>query len=298
MGEYYLGRSSRRTARLWVMAVCMILLVLGLWDTRNLSHQSAEFLQLPETRLVFPVIEETLTAGNMLVETFSLKAPLQVFLHSSNPPRGPLYYMHRYSPQSTLHLKQDTSNWTDWRPELKNIGDYFRYLQTPQTSCRKLKRMGGTYACKKGQEDGKNMDGQKYVCMDPPLEVVGAKDARSCLALSFGIQHDTSFDEDVADLSCEVHMFDVFDFKPPLALENGIYFHVEGLARLRHLIFYDNLNKTVSVDTLRGHYLKHHLFPRPIHILKVDIENDEWESFRDIVQDPLFDAVGQVGHLA
>lgn len=43
---------------------------------------------------------------------------------------------------------------TPWGPRLGTIGEYFKYLQTPQASCKKLVRMGGTPSCKRNVMDG------------------------------------------------------------------------------------------------------------------------------------------------
>lgn len=43
----------------------------------------------------------------------------------------------------------------------------------------------------------------------------------------------------------------------------------EGLADKKQFVFYYNVNMTVKMDSLEGHYLKNNLFARPIHILKV-----------------------------
>nr|XP_045611673.1 uncharacterized protein LOC123766507 [Procambarus clarkii]XP_045611674.1 uncharacterized protein LOC123766507 [Procambarus clarkii]XP_045611675.1 uncharacterized protein LOC123766507 [Procambarus clarkii]XP_045611676.1 uncharacterized protein LOC123766507 [Procambarus clarkii] len=299
MAEYPLSRSTRREMRLWLTGICLALLLLSLWTAGSLPSQPpatrAHLVKSQDLPLVFPVIEENLIPGNMLVEIRSKKTLMEVTPHSPYSIRGQLAYLHRSPPPTRLHFNPDVSPWTPWGPKLETISDYFRYLRTPQTSCRKLKRLGGTYNCKKGQGDENNMDGHKYVCMDPSLEVVGAKDARGCLTLSFGTQMDTSFDKAVSVLPCEVHMFDVLDFDPPLAKFNdNVYFHAEGLARMKYSVHFHNINKTATMDTLKAYFFKNKLYPRPIHILKVDIENGEWEAFKDIAQDPLFDAVGQL----
>ncbi|XP_071529106.1 probable methyltransferase-like protein 24 [Panulirus ornatus] len=314
-----LGRSTKRSVRMWVTGwACLVLLVLSLLNSRRgpdhslwntieyrrywrpatplvMGRYPGKFLPF----LVFPVLEERPTKSNLLLESF----PEQQLLLSVTPSplhhtpgAGSLTYTLSAPPPSTIRLSPaGAASWTPWEPQLRSVADYFRYLRTPQTHCRKLKRLGGAYLCKAGQGDENNMDNHKYVCMDPALEVVGAKVPQDCLTLSFGTQYDTTFDDAVSELPCEVHMFDVLNFNPQLARETDhVHFHVEGLAGQRHSVFYNNMNRTVKMSTLRDHVMKNNLFPRPIHVLKVDIENSEWEAFRDIAQNPLFDAVGQV----
>ncbi|XP_042241507.1 uncharacterized protein LOC121879075 isoform X2 [Homarus americanus] len=312
MAEYILGRSTKRTAKLWVTGACLTLVLVSFLGTHRPPYPATQYssfwtssIHLVNGRypgrylpfLVFPALEEKLMGGNILAEALSVKVLLMSVTphHSFNTSQELITYLHRSPPQSKLQLKQKVDNKKLWGPKLETVSDYFRYLKTPQNLCRKLVRLGGTISCKKGTGDENNMDGHKYVCMDPSLEVVGARDARQCLTLSFGTQRDTSFDDAASELPCEVHMFDVLNFDPLLPKESDhVFFHVEGLSGQKISVFYSNINQSVKMDTLRGHYDKNGFFPRPIHVLKVDIEQDEWESFINIAKDPLFDAVGQV----
>ncbi|XP_047503005.1 uncharacterized protein LOC125048383 [Penaeus chinensis] len=181
--------------------------------------------------------------------------------------------------------------------KLTKIKDYFDYLQHPRLRCRKLKRMGGTYSCD-GQGDEDGMDGHKYVCMDPSLELGGTKDPKSCLTLSYGVHKDATFDGDVAELQCEVHMFDVLNFNPLLAHEvDHVHFHVEGLARKTIINFYPNVNMSVEMNDVLGHMLKYKLDPRPVNILKIDIEGSEWDALADVTTKEglkILELVGQI----
>nr|XP_027210880.1 uncharacterized protein LOC113804236 [Penaeus vannamei] len=55
-----------------------------------------------------------------------------------------------------------------------------------------------------------------------------------------------------------------------------------------------NLNETFSMDTLVGHLIANNITYRPVHILKVDIEGDEWEVFEHLAKEPILDIVGQI----
>ncbi|ROT66342.1 hypothetical protein C7M84_015640 [Penaeus vannamei] len=179
---------------------------------------------------------------------------------------------------------------------LAKIGDFFDYLRHPRLRCGKLKRMGGTYNCN-GQGDLNGMDGHKYVCMDPSLELGGTKDPAGCLTLSYGVHTDASFDEGVAELPCEVHMFDVLNYDPLLAKEvEHVHFHLEGLAYKPSATYYNNLNITAHMDNILGHILKYNLDPRPINILKIDIEGNEWDALADAAKggQKILELVGQI----
>ncbi|KAK4316116.1 hypothetical protein Pmani_012625 [Petrolisthes manimaculis] len=155
--------------------------------------------------------------------------------------------------------------------------------------------MGGTHGC--GEE--KIMDGQKYVCMDLPLSLPtpggASRDPSHCLTLSFGVHLDTTFDDAVSEFPCEVHMFDVMPFYPNLANQvPHVYFHQVGLAAFQHKLFYNKINRTADVNSLSGHVNNLSLHSRLIHVLKIDIDGGEWDVLKNLAEDPLLDAVGQV----
>ncbi|KAK8737758.1 hypothetical protein OTU49_004226 [Cherax quadricarinatus] len=262
--------------------------------TRRAYLVQGKYLSKYLPYVVVPVVEETLVMGNVLTQTSERVMLRPVTLRHSEPPRTTISYLIRVMPPMFANMPKDGAEWKPWGPKLKTISDYFRYLQTPQTSCHKLIRLGGSYCIAK-KDHQYHFDGHKYVCVDSAMELLGNRDPQACLVLSFGTERDTSFDESASVIPCEIHMFDVLNYNPELAKFNdSVYFHVEGLSDKNIVKFYSNLNITNRLDTLRGHIFKHKLFPRPINILKVDIEDSEWEAFRDIAQDPLFDIVGQV----
>ncbi|XP_063880612.1 uncharacterized protein LOC135111314 [Scylla paramamosain] len=244
--------------------------------------------------LVFPVEKERLINACLLEETLSLTTKRHRVAHQAYAAETfgtvPLHYIHRASPPLPFKTFNSVDEWTSRGTHISSIGQYFKYLQTPQTSCKKLVRMGGTLDCETNA-----MDGHKYLCFDPPLGLVSSKDPQRCLTLSFGVQYDTTFDDAVADLPCELHMFDVLNFNPPLVKEReNMYFHNKGLAGSVRTNFFNNINLKVKMGSLRSHVEELGLRGRLIHVLKVDIENAEWDAFKNIASDPLFDAVGQV----
>ncbi|XP_071538183.1 probable methyltransferase-like protein 24 [Panulirus ornatus] len=206
----------------------------------------------------------------------------------------PKHYVYSVAPRQLLA----TGGVGDPRPpeggRLQEVRDYFTFLKRPQAMCRKLVTVGGRLDCNNLTDD--LMDGSKVVCMDPPLELPPGKDPRSCLTLSFGIHVDASFDEAISDLNCEIHMFDLLDYSPKKLLRKSrhAYFHQVGLSDTRRQNYYLNLKKELPVDNLVGILINNSLIARPIHILKVDIEDDEWSVFEQVVTEPIMNAIGQI----
>ncbi|XP_064100687.1 uncharacterized protein LOC135211299 [Macrobrachium nipponense] len=177
---------------------------------------------------------------------------------------------------------------------LRDVRDYFDHLETPQMSCRKLVMVGGSPTCDRASTF---LDGHKALCMDPQLELLpGGGLPDKCLTLSFGVNFDTTFDRAVADLPCEVHLFDILDFSPVQLLEekNHVRFHKVGLAETRRDNFYTDINQSLPVNSIDGLLVDYELMFRPIHVLKLDIEDDEWAVFKHLVKQPILDAVGQI----
>ncbi|XP_069993235.1 probable methyltransferase-like protein 24 [Penaeus vannamei] len=205
------------------------------------------------------------------------------------------HYVFRPPPRRNLVTGTSSTHRTPSDQHLTTPRDYFLHLKKPQFWCRKLAMLGGSLTCSPyGDEQGR--DGNKLVCLDPPLDLPPGPDARQCLTLSFGTQKEVSFDKAVQGLPCEVHMFDVLDYKPLARFENPrhVYFHQVGLAHNKRKNFYMNLNETFSMDTLVGHLIANNITYRPVHILKVDIEGDEWEVFEHLAKEPILDIVGQI----
>ncbi|XP_069938845.1 probable methyltransferase-like protein 24 [Cherax quadricarinatus] len=178
--------------------------------------------------------------------------------------------------------------------DLQEVDDYFTYLKTPQARCRKVVIMGGHHTC--GDVTDDLVDGSKVVCMDPPLGLLPIRDPTTCLTLSFGIHFDSTFDVAVSKFNCEVHMFDLLDYSPTELLNTSThaYFHQVGLSDARRQHIYLNIHQEVPMDTLTGIILNNSLIARPVNILKVDIEDDEWRVFQSLSQDPIMDIIGQV----
>ncbi|XP_047487757.1 probable methyltransferase-like protein 24 [Penaeus chinensis] len=140
-------------------------------------------------------------------------------------------------------------------------------------------------------------DGNKIICLDPPLELPGgSRDPSSCLVFSFGINRDTSFDDEVSRLPCEVHMFDIKPVYPVylMGLARHVHFHKTGLADHHFISYVQDVNKTVEFNDVGGFLRENELTGRPLHALKIDIEESEWDALKQLVKEPILDIVGQI----
>ncbi|XP_042212705.1 uncharacterized protein LOC121859788 [Homarus americanus] len=248
-----------------------------------------------------PELRETLGKGvfEYYVEVDHLTSGSQVmvvYLVKGSPTiLRPLHYVHRAQPPSPLILgSSGRGRVMAEEGTLVRVEDYFTHLYTPQADCKKLLILGGKHIC--GEITDELMDGSKVVCMDPPLDLPPGRDPQNCLTLSFGIHVDSTFDEAMSDLNCEVHMFDLLPAAPAHLLNKSqhAYFHQVGLADSRRQHYFLNLEKEIPMDTLTGIMINNSLTDRFIHILKVDIEDNEWEVLEQLIKDPILDIVGQL----
>lgn len=72
---------------------------------------------------------------------------------------------------------------------------------TNRSACRVFYEFGGVVI---NNSDSRYKDGQKSVCLDQGLGPA----INNCLVYSFGIDNEWSFDDDMAQLGCDVYSFD------------------------------------------------------------------------------------------
>lgn len=65
-------------------------------------------------------------------------------------------------------------------------------------------RWTNSSACQLERDFGGDVDGRKSVCLDPAVRLV----PDDCIVYSFGLNHDFTFDDAVAEYGCEVFAFD------------------------------------------------------------------------------------------
>ncbi|XP_064099706.1 uncharacterized protein LOC135210779 isoform X1 [Macrobrachium nipponense] len=278
-------------------------LLLSSYDGRSMSSYETprRFVPLEETLGYIKGLGDSLqqqTFKKVNVTEYSAEYNLmhKAILHRGVPRvvEGSMYV--RRPPNSLkLNLGSRSSQWQPKSQNLTRVSEYFSYLHTPQAHCRKLVRFGGNPMCKSVGDDY-HMDGNKLICLDPEFELPGGKDPANCLVFSYGIHTDSSFDETIAALPCEIHMFDIFNFTPSQVLQYypHSHFHQIGISTSNMAKFYTKLNTTIKVDTLINQVVKNNLIGRPMHILKVDIEGGEWDTLQSLKGNPFLELIGQI----
>uniref|UniRef100_A0A0N7ZAW1 Methyltransferase domain-containing protein n=1 Tax=Scylla olivacea TaxID=85551 RepID=A0A0N7ZAW1_SCYOL len=158
-------------------------------------------------------------------------------------------------------------------------------------TCARLLKQGGR-TCQRLP------DGDKKVCSDPLVAPTWA----SCLVYSFGLGHDFTFDVAMAQLGCEVFVFDddqyhdIYNNHPFIRIHFG---HVRLGTKVLYQVVEDKVrNSTYAymyrpLDNLM--YLLGHT-RASINLLKMDIEGDEWKVFNESIFKT--DILARVGQLA
>ena len=164
----------------------------------------------------------------------------------------------------------------------QQIMDYLYW--TNRSSCRLVNYFGGIVY-------GWGVDGQKAVCMDPEVR----PSYENCLAYSFGINYEWSFEDMLCQYGCEIFAFD------PTMLDNDhdhikdkVHFFKLGLGSSSELV--DNLWQIHSLTTLYSDMIKQgrHKPDRIIDYLKIDIEGMEWKAIPQFFQSGILKKVRQL----
>ncbi|XP_066949279.1 probable methyltransferase-like protein 24 isoform X1 [Macrobrachium rosenbergii] len=162
-------------------------------------------------------------------------------------------------------------------PALKSLRQYNSYINNKQADCSKWVELGvmGPY------------DGRKLICMDSRFNI----EPGNCVALSFGINDNWSFEEDLERLGCKVYAFD-----PTIGLETqkispNIHFFNLGISNYQGLrkigmnpVPTDfNFTKEYPVDTYENILKMLGLTDVPIDMIKMDVETSEIEFLQDVL---------------
>uniref|UniRef100_A0A0B6ZJN4 Methyltransferase domain-containing protein n=1 Tax=Arion vulgaris TaxID=1028688 RepID=A0A0B6ZJN4_9EUPU len=141
---------------------------------------------------------------------------------------------------------------------------YHSYINSPQTTCSKVERMG------------KLTDGGWEFCDEnlyrPPKG--------DCLVYSFGINFDFSYDDDMAAYGCEVHAFDPSMNTAPNLHGDRVYFHPTGVGAKNTTISIAPKYEEWQLYTIGSHrrILQHAPEQRQLHTVKMDVEGYELDS--------------------
>ena len=159
------------------------------------------------------------------------------------------------------------------------------FAHTPKYICNKLANFGGKLY---KTHHGCVIDGYKPVCMDLHVH----PNPKDCLALSFGVGYELSFDNAFGKYGCKVLSFDFSlhnwtnnVYKPHqhylnIMLSDEISNHklVKLLSPKGEFV----ANQKTSVHTLYSISRVLDLLNKNIDYLKIDIENNEWNVFTQI----------------
>ncbi|XP_036362757.1 methyltransferase-like protein 24 isoform X1 [Octopus sinensis] len=149
---------------------------------------------------------------------------------------------------------------------------YHRFMSQIQVKCNKIARVGS------------HGDGGWNVCMDN-----GYHPTKPCLVYAFGIGLDSSFDVEMdAYYGCEVHSFDPFVPVSQIPYLLSLNYHAIGISGKTGIV---NGTQLMTLLDIRKH-LNH--TKKNISILKMDVENDEWNSLIKAMSDGELDHVKQL----
>ncbi|KAL7641169.1 UNVERIFIED_CONTAM: hypothetical protein RMT77_008307 [Armadillidium vulgare] len=175
------------------------------------------------------------------------------------------------------------------------ISMYYRLLKEYSGVCRKLARFGGDAQCRKRNQTEFYLDGQKILCIEPEMRIFNSTKTEDCLVLSFGTLTEITFDLRLRDANCEVHLFDLLNYKPLLQLNDTFMtFHQIGLGVANSETSYTIQNFTLTYNTFDNILFKLNATFKLINVLKIDIEGDEWEALDYMLKGSLLASVGQI----
>ncbi|KAF0297042.1 Methyltransferase-like protein 24 [Amphibalanus amphitrite] len=127
----------------------------------------------------------------------------------------------------------------------------------------------------------RGLGGRCFNCMINNETVLGQTDGvkptcldwlhANCSVLSFGINNDFSFDDQMSDLGCTVHAFDPTMGRDSYRRSERVFFHAEGVAAA------DGHSGTFPVLSLASAAARAGLETGVIDYLKLDVEGSEWE---------------------
>ena len=173
----------------------------------------------------------------------------------------------------------------------KQILDYFRWSN--HSACDLIHYFGGVIYF----WNPTGIDGQYPVCMDSSVRLIGEPQAESdstvkpCLVYSIGIRDDWSFDETMERFGCQIFSFDPSLEKPNHNHSKHIHFYNIGLG------YEDTVNddgwKLKTLDSIYQMLVPVH-GERVIDYLKIDIEWEEWEVMKQIIDSGILTKVRQL----
>nr|XP_045613130.1 probable methyltransferase-like protein 24 [Procambarus clarkii] len=152
--------------------------------------------------------------------------------------------------------------------KMKNADDFYNYIDHRKLHCDKLVMLGGQLGTHPPY-----MVGEKWMCMSKEYNIVPG----NCIALSFGIERDFSFDDDLDKrFNCKVFAFDPTINKATHRRSDNIMFYDLGISdtdahiNSTKMARYETILKMLSLENATIDYLK------------IDVEGAELNFFHDV----------------
>ena len=154
---------------------------------------------------------------------------------------------------------------------------------TNRSSCQLIHDFGGFL-----NRNPSAIDGQKAICLDSEV----APNPNDCLAFSFGINNEWSFDEQMEKYGCQVFSFDPSMGIGPHDHSPGIHFYNWGLSHQVEIT--DHLWILGSLSSIYNDLTARH-GNKIIDYLKIDVEFAEWTALPQIIESGMLSKVRQLG---
>ncbi|XP_063586034.1 uncharacterized protein LOC134763482 [Penaeus indicus] len=161
-------------------------------------------------------------------------------------------------------------------PALRTGAQFRKVLTTIDIPCDNVTTFGGPPRGKKGSS--------KNVCLDARFGVIPGR----CVVFSFGINHDWSFEDEMAEFGCKVFAYD-----PTMDVEShqrspNVQFFATGISNYNgtKVIGMGKNWKERKVDRFENLVKEAGMEGRPIDVVKLDVELSEL----DFLQDMLFNS--------
>ncbi|XP_071516778.1 uncharacterized protein [Panulirus ornatus] len=170
--------------------------------------------------------------------------------------------------------KLSAQDMDDWGKEsctmtdLASVDDLYNYIDNPQLHCDRPVMVGGQL-----KTHPPYMIGEKWVCMSKQYNIVPG----DCIALSFGIDKDYSFDDDLGlRFNCKVYSFDPTIGQESHTRSPNVMFYDLGISSYDTTIGKLKMARYITILEMLG------LENTTIDYLKMDVEGDELNFFHDI----------------
>lgn len=178
-----------------------------------------------------------------------------------------------------------SSDWNLLKDRVKNRQNHFRpdpasYLNVPGNWY--MGNFESDFTCPHERKIGGLGDGSKWICdphrIGPQIRARKERGGNGCLVYSVGSNGNFLFELSLKDMigeDCEVHVFDVVNFKdetPP-----GVFFHSWGFKSKNNLVNNPYLRSFEETVAHLGHKGK------VIDIFKIDCEGCEWDIYQDLL---------------